>query len=167
LSKSDILLSMSSSISDGLFVSAVLVMSVSPSSLRLNRLYVSASVMLSVSLSVERSLSCRDQVMTRQRERWQTIGGRRRSVGRTTDSYENSKTGESVQSMVMGGFRERDCGSEGESKRRGFMEREDEEGPDGGRWRCLSVIWTVGRRVAVFWGSALLGLEMENREEDR
>ena len=67
-------------------------------------------------------------------------------MGRTTDSYENSKTGESVQSMVMGGFRERDCGSEGESKRRGLMEREDEEGPDGGRWRCLSVFWAVGRR---------------------
>jgi len=33
-------------------------------------------------------------------------------VGRATDLYENSKTRESVKSVVKGGFRERECGSE-------------------------------------------------------
>jgi hypothetical protein len=33
-----------------------------------------------------------------------------------------------------------------------MMEREDEEGPDEGQWRCLNAFWAVGRRVAVFWG---------------
>jgi hypothetical protein len=35
------------------------------------------------------------------------------------------------------------------------MEREDEEGPHEGRWRCLNAFWAVGRRVAVFGGVVL------------
>jgi hypothetical protein len=47
------------------------------------------------------------------------------------------------------------------------MEREDEEGPDEGRWRCLNAFWAVGRRVAIFGGGgALLRPELEDREED-
>jgi hypothetical protein len=95
--KSDILSSKSSSISDELSVSVLLVMSVSLSLLLSNRLSVSVSVVLSVSSSVDgRSSWCRDQAMTRQGERWQKMCGRGRSVGRRTDSYENSKTGEGV-----------------------------------------------------------------------
>jgi hypothetical protein len=39
--------------------------------------------------------------------------------------------------MVMRGFRERECESEGGSELR-MMEREDQEGPDEGRGRCLN-----------------------------
>jgi hypothetical protein len=40
--------------------------------------------------------------------------------------------------MVMGRFRERQYRIEGGSEPRGMIEREDEEGPDEGRWRCLN-----------------------------
>jgi hypothetical protein len=51
--------------------------------------------------------------------------------------------------MVRRGF---ENGSEGGSEQRGMMAREDEEGPDEGRWRCLNAFWAVGRRVAVSGG---------------
>jgi hypothetical protein len=49
--------------------------------------------------------------------------------------------------MVIGGFRERQYRIEGGSEPRGMIEREDEEGPDEGRRRCLNAFWAVGRRV--------------------
>jgi hypothetical protein len=50
----------------------------------------------------------------------------------------------------------------------GSVEREDEEGPDEGRRRCLNAFWAVGRRVegSLFSGGYSAGPKMENRTEE-
>jgi hypothetical protein len=69
--------------------------------------------------------------------------------------------------VVKGGFRERECGSEEGRARRGMIEREDEEGPDEGRWRSLNAFWAVVEGSRFFGGVlSLLGPEMETRAED-